>query len=350
MNPRSPGRRAMLAAGLATAAATAALAGAPRVARAFPFARRRTVRMSKGYGVLYLPLLVMERQRLFEAHVARRGLDRVDAEWVLLDGGNSVNDAMMAGTLDFAGAGAPGFIELWARSRGIPNVEVIGISALSSTSLALNTNQPRIRALADFTPADRIAVPGIHTSLAAVILQMIAAQTLGLAHFAQLDPITVNLSHPQAMDALIRREGGITAHFASPPFSTLELRQPGIHRVVDAAQVLGTLTLDVVFAPKSLVDAEPGLAAAFIGALDEANRLIAAQPREAAAIYVSASSLRISADDVAAMIGMPETRFSVMPERLMEYVDFLHGVGTIKTRPRSWQEMFTAQLDAFRAR
>ncbi|MDR8091877.1 ABC transporter substrate-binding protein, partial [Burkholderia gladioli] len=100
-------------------------------------------------------------------------------EWVLLDGGNSVNDAMMAGTLDYAGAGAPGFIELWARARGIPNVEVIGISGLSSTSLSLNTNQPHIRTLTDFTSEDRFAVPGIHTSLAAVILQMIAAQQLG---------------------------------------------------------------------------------------------------------------------------------------------------------------------------
>ncbi|WP_414449628.1 ABC transporter substrate-binding protein [Burkholderia sp. 22PA0099] len=341
----SSGRRALLAAGLAAAAAPLA-----RQARAFSLSRGRTVRISKGYGVLYLPLLVMERQRLFEAHAVRRGLDQVKVEWVLLDGGNSVNDAMMAGTLDFAGAGAPGFIELWARARGIPNVEVIGIAGLSATSLSLNTNQARIRGLADFTPADRIAVPGIHTSLAAVVLQMIAARQFGLPHFAKLDPITVNLPHPQAMDALIRRDGGVTAHFGSPPFSILELRQPGIHRVTDAVQALGPLTLDVVFAPKSVIDAEPGLAAAFIGALDEANRFIAAHPREAAAIYVSSSGLRVSADDIVAMLGMPETRYAVVPDRLMEFVDFLHGVGTIKTRPRTWNEMFTAQLDAYLTR
>ncbi|MEK6348062.1 MAG: ABC transporter substrate-binding protein [Burkholderia sp.] len=341
----SSGRRALLAAGLAAAAAPLA-----RPARAFSFSRDRTVRISKGYGVLYLPLLVMERQRLFETHAVQRGLGRVKPEWVLLDGGNSVNDAMMAGTLDFAGAGAPGFIELWARARGIPNVEVIGIAGLSATSLALNTNQARIRSLADFTTADRIAVPGIHTSLAAVVLQMMAARQFGLPHFTKLDPITVNLPHPQAMDALIRRDGGVTAHFGSPPFSTLELRQPGIHRVVDAVQVLGPLTLDVVFAPKSVIDAEPGLAAAFIGALDEANRFIAAHPREAAAIYVSSSGLRVSADDIVAMLAMPETRYAVVPDRLMAFVDFLHGVGTIKTRPRTWNEMFTAQLDAYLTR
>ncbi len=345
MTKASPRRRALLAGGIGAALA-------PLVSRAFPFplSSPPTVRISKGYGVLYLPLLVMERQRLFEAHARQRGLGKAQVEWVLLDGGNSVNDAMMAGTLDFAGAGAPGFIELWARARGIPNVEVIGISGLSSTSLSLNTNQPHIRTLTDFTSEDRIAVPGIHTSLAAVILQMIAAQQLGIRRFAHLDPITVNLPHPQAMDALIHREGGVTAHFASPPFSTLELRQPSIHRVIDAVQVLGPLTLDVMFAPKRVVDAEPGLAAAFIGALDEANRFIAANPREAAAIYVSSSGVRVSPDDVIAMLGMPETRFSVVPDRLMEYVDFLHGVGTIKTRPANWSDMFTAQLGAYQAR
>ena len=94
--------------------------------------------------MLHLPLLVMEKQRLFE-HAARHGVRDVAVDWVLLDGGNSVNDAMMAGTLDFAGAGAPGFIEL-ARARGIPNVEVIGISGLSTTSLSLNANRPGVAA------------------------------------------------------------------------------------------------------------------------------------------------------------------------------------------------------------
>lgn len=89
----SPRRRALIAAGIGMLAA-------PPLVRAKP----RTVRISKGFGVLYLPLLVMEKQRLFERHAARHGVRDVAVDWVLLDGGNSVNDAMMAGTLDFAGA------------------------------------------------------------------------------------------------------------------------------------------------------------------------------------------------------------------------------------------------------
>jgi NitT/TauT family transport system substrate-binding protein len=331
-------RRALVAAGLGALLPPALAVG-----------KVRRVRISKGYGLLYLPLLVMEKQRLFERHAAQVGVADVRVDWVLLDGGNSVDDAMMAGSLDFAAAGAPGFIELWARSRGIPNVEVIGISGLSTTSLSLNTNQPRIKSLADFTPSDRIAVPGIRTSLSAVVLQMLASKLLGPAHFAHLDAITVNLPHPEAMQALIRREGGITAHFGSPPFSTLELGQPGIHRVVDSSDVLGPLTLDVVFAPKRIVDESPLLARAFLRALDEANRLIAQDPRSAAATYAAASNLDVSLDAVMRMLATSRTRFSVLPDRLMEFVDFLYEVGTIKTKPRTWNEMFVTELGAYRA-
>ncbi|WP_118184536.1 ABC transporter substrate-binding protein [Paraburkholderia phosphatilytica] len=333
----SPRRRALIAAGLGAALA-------PALVRS---SNARTVRISKGYGLLYLPLLVMEKARLFERHAARHGLRDVSVEWVLLDGGNSVDDAVMAGTLDFAAAGAPGFIELWARARGIPNVEVIGISGLSTTSLSLNTNRSQIASLGDFTPSDRIAVPGIRTSLSAVVLQMVASKLLGPGHFARLDSITISLPHPQAMQALLRRESGVTAHFTSPPFSTLELRQPGIHRVVDSIDVLGPLTLDVVFAPKRLIDAEPALATAFIGALDEANRLIAQDRKAAAAIYVASSRVDVSRDDVMQMLAAPETRFSVWPDLLMDYVEFLYMVGTIKAKPRTWNEMFVTTLAGF---
>ncbi|CAN7196532.1 ABC transporter substrate-binding protein [Trinickia sp. LjRoot230] len=321
----------------------------PAMAPAVVFARSREIRISKGYGVLYLPLLVMEKLALFEKHAARRGVGPVSVSWVLLDGGNSVNDAMMAGTLDFAGTGAPGFIELWARARGIPNVEVIGISGLSRAPLWLNTNKASIRSIRDFSATDRIAVPGIRTSLSAVVLQMSVAKLLGARAFARLDAMTVNLPHPQAMEALIHRSQGVTAHFTSPPFCYLELRAPDIRRVLSARDVLGPLTLDVVFAPKKLIDAEPALAATFLDALDEANRFIAADLRAAAAIYVAASSVKVSVEDVVRMLADPDTDFSVQPNQLMDYVDFLFMAGTIKAKPRRWQEMFVPMLARYAA-
>ena len=70
----------------------------------------------------------------------------------------------------------------------------------------------------------------------------------------------------------------IAAHFASPPYSILELADPRIHRVIAASEVLGDATLDVVHAPRRFVDANPATTAAFLAAMDAANALIAADP------------------------------------------------------------------------
>jgi NitT/TauT family transport system substrate-binding protein len=176
------------------------------------------VRISKGFGILYLPLIVMQDQQFLEKRATAAGLGDIKVTWLMLDGGNVINDAMMAGTLDFAGTGAPGFVTLWAKAKGIPGVEVVGVSGMSSTSLWLMANKPELKSLKDFKPNDRIALPGIKTSLAAVVLQMIAAKEFGEANYAKMDPMTVSLPHPEALAALVGGKTEIKAHFTSPPF------------------------------------------------------------------------------------------------------------------------------------
>lgn len=331
-----PGRRAFVAAaGMLAAMPAAVLADAPL-----------EIRISKGYGILYLPLLVMEKQRLFEKHAASLGAGNCRVSWVLLDGGGSINDAMMAGTLDFAGTGAPGFIDLWARARGIPNVEVVGVSGLSATSLWLNANRPRIRSLRDFTAKDKIALPGIKTSLSAVVLQMMAAKILGSRHFAALDALTANYPHPAAMRALIERQDGVSAHLASPPFSYLELLHKDVHRVLSSVDVLGNIILDVIFAPRRFTQSHPLMVDVFLAALDEANRFIAAHRHAAAALYAADAAVSVSAREVLSMLDDPDTRFSLMPNQIMDYVNFLYGTGTIRIKPERWTELFVPQLVA----
>ena len=63
-----------------------------------------------------------------------------------------------------------------SKGKGSPRTEVIGVSGLSATSLYLNSNKPEIKSLRDFTEKDRIALPGIKTSLSAVVLQMAVAK------------------------------------------------------------------------------------------------------------------------------------------------------------------------------
>src|SRR5450830_1476105 len=189
------------------------------------------VRLSHGYGLLYLPLMVIRDQGLIEKHAKALGLGDVKTNWILLDGGNVINDAMLAGNLDIAGTGAPGFITLWSKARGIPRSEVTGLGALSTSPLWLNTNNPNVKSLKDFTAKDKIAIPGIKTSLSAVLLQMAAANTYGIENYAKLDPMMVNVSHPSALVSLLSCNTEITVHFFLPPLSYQEIKDPKIRRV-----------------------------------------------------------------------------------------------------------------------
>ena len=325
-------RRAFLAAGAALAAATAARAESGQV------------RLSHGYGILYLPLMVMRDRKLLEGQMAKAGLPKPEVTWQLLDGGNGINDAMLAGALDIAGTGSPGFITLWAKARDIPRAAVIGVCGLSTCALSLNTNRPNLRSLADFTPNDKIALPGIKTSLAAVVLQMLVAQRFGQADYAKLDPMTVGLPHPEAYAALMSGKTEIAAHFASPPFSILELADPRIHRVVAASEVLGQSTLDVIFAPQRFVDANPATMTAFLAAIDEANALIADDPAAAAQSYIRLASAKMTEADVLQMVRDPDTKFSATPNGVTRYADFMHQVGSVKVKPERWSDLFMPAL------
>ncbi len=303
-------------------------------------AEASTVRLSHGYGILYLPLMVMRDQQLLEKHAKLLGLGDIKTSWMSLDGGNVINDAMLSGNLDIAGTGAPGFITLWSKAQGIPRSEVVSLGAMSTTGLTLLTINPGVKSLADFTPKDKIAIPGIKTSLAAVVLQMAAAKVFGIENYAKLDPYTVSLSHPDATNALMSGKTEITSHFSTPPFSYQEIKDPKVHKVLNSPEVLGHITLDVVFSPKFFVEANPKITKAFMNAQEEANTYIAANRKTAAETFIRVSKLSVAVTDVEAMLADPDTKFNTEPQGMMDYVTFMEKAKTIKTKPAKWSDMF----------
>src|SRR5256712_475798 len=228
------------------------------------------VRISHGYGVQYLPLMIMASEKLVEKHAKAAGLPEVHADYKVLDGGNVINDAMLSGALDIASIGVAGFLTLWAKAKDNPALEIRGLSGMSSSSLYLMTRNPNVKSLKDFTDKDRIAVPGIKTSLPAVILHMAVAKELGDANYAKLDPITVGLPHPDALGVLLSGRGEINSHMASPPFSYIEDSTPGLHRVFNSVDILGNITLDMAYTTRRFYEANPKLCVAFISAMNEA--------------------------------------------------------------------------------
>src|SRR5262245_26147215 len=128
MRPRS-----LFVLAIAALLATAA-AGSPARAEG------NELRISKGFGIHYLPLYVMEHQKLVEKHAAAAGLGDVKVSYRIIDGGNVINDAMLSGALDVAAIGVPGFLTFWDKARTNPGREVVGLGAVGGRSVLLVTH------------------------------------------------------------------------------------------------------------------------------------------------------------------------------------------------------------------
>ena len=302
------------------------------------------LRISKGYGIHYLPLYVMEHEKLVEKHAKALGLGDITVTSPIFDGGNVINDAMLSGALDIAPIGVPGFLTLWDKAKGNPRLEIEGLGAVGAGAVYLNTRNPDVKTLADFKSSDKIALPGIKTSTNAVILQMAAAHEFGDANYAKLDPLTVGMPYPEAFAALVSGKTEITAHLASPPFSLLELDHPEIHRVFSSGDLLGNLTMIMAYETKQFHDKNPKLTQAFIDALQEAADFITHDPQAAAQIYIELAKVKMTEPEALRIVTDPNTHFTVTPEGIMKYADFMHRAGTIKKQPADWKELFFPEV------
>jgi NitT/TauT family transport system substrate-binding protein len=297
------------------------------------------LRVSHGYSTGYLPLMVMREQKLVEKHAAKAGLGAIDVSWRVEDGGNIINDAMLAGVLDIAGIGVPGFLVLHDRTRG-KKQEVIGIGALDRGSLWLNTINPKLKSLADYGPGDRIALPGIKTSYAAVVLEMSVAKQFGMENYAKLDPLTVGMPHPEAYAAMMSGKTEITSHMASAPFSYQELKNPNVHRVLTTRETVGPMNILMTMTQTQFAEANPELIKAFLAAHEEANGFINADHAAAADLYIRVTKLHLPTEQLLETLNDPDNTYNVAPSGTLAYASFLGQIGTLKATPASWKALF----------
>ena len=87
-----------------------------------------------------------------------------------LEGGGAVNDALLSGAIDIAGAGIGPFLTVWDRTLGT-KLEVKIVGALGAQPNYLRTNKANIKTPRDFTSADKIARPAAGVSVQSRILQ-----------------------------------------------------------------------------------------------------------------------------------------------------------------------------------
>jgi NitT/TauT family transport system substrate-binding protein len=296
------------------------------------------LKVAKQYGISYLPLMLMEDGKLIEKYAKAAGLD-VTVTWATFAGSNVMIDAVLSNSLQFASGGVGGLITLWSRTRG--NLDVRGVGAINSMPIYLNSRNPAVKTIKDFSDKDRIALPAVKVSIQAITLQMAAEKAFGEGQQVRLDPLTVTMAHPDAQIALLSGQSEINAHFGSPPFQYQQLRNPAIHTVVNSYDVLGgPATFNVVWTTSKFRNENPKLYDAFVKALDEATAMINTDRQKAAEAYLRISRDKDSVQEIVAMLNDPQIVYTTTPQNIMKYVDFMFKTGSIKVKPDSWKDLF----------
>jgi NitT/TauT family transport system substrate-binding protein len=321
---------------------------APVLAAGFVFiattpvnAEVREVRITRQFGLGYLPLMVMEEQKLLERDATAAGLGEIKTTWITLGHGSAAIDALLSNSVDVIATGVTQLVMLSTKTRG----DVRGLASLGNAPLHLNTINPNAKSIADLTEKDRIALPAIKTSIEAIVLQMAAAKSFGADKYAQLDRLTVAMKHPDGLIALLSGKSEITAHFTSPPFSQQERKDPRVHTILDSYEVLGgEHTFNVLSAKKSFVEANPKICAALLTALDDAMTFIRKNPGQAAEVYIKVSKTSEPVDKVLEEIKDPRLNYTITPVKVTAFAEFMHTTGVIKRKPESWKDLFFAEL------
>ncbi len=302
------------------------------------YAEADTVRIAKQFGLGYLPLTLMEEEKLFEQHAKKQGLD-IKVEWTQLSAGAPMNDAILSGNLDFASGGVGPLLTIWGKTQ--TNVKVKGVAALNSMPLYLVTTNPNIKTIRDFTEKDKIALPGVKTSIQAVTLQIAAEKVFGKGQQDKLDLLTVQRPHPDAMIAMLSGLSEINSHFGSAPFQEQELKDPRVHKVLDSYEVLGgPHTFNTVWTSSKFVTANPKLMKAFLDALEESMTRIKSDPAAAAALWIKAENSKLSAADAEKIIRNPQNEWTTTPKKILTYLDYMNWAGLVTAKTNDWKDVF----------
>jgi NitT/TauT family transport system substrate-binding protein len=304
-------------------------------------AQQAEIRISRTTTMAYLPLMVVEHEKLLEKHAAREGIPDLKVSILTFTGPSAQIDALFSGNVDVVAVGSNALITLWARTKGSA-LEVKGISALSSMPIALNTRNPDVKSIRDLTDKDRIALPSVGVSFQALLLQMAAAKEWGFDNHKKLDHLTVGLGQMDAVAAMLSPGHEVTTDFPTPPFLYIEQQQPGIRQILAMKEILGENgTIGTAATTSKFRSANPVLYKVLRSAIKEAMEIIAADKGRAVDAYVGATGDKKTPRELLLKIANdPDVDFTMTPRAMKSYAEFMHKTGRIKVLPGGWAEIF----------
>src|SRR3954465_13758842 len=316
--------------------AIAAWFASPGAARA----EANVVRVAKQFGVGYMQYMVMQELKLIEKHAKAAGLD-ITTEWATFRSSDVMNDALISGSVDFVSLGIPGIITINSKTRGTAN-EVKGVMGLNAAPLMLLVRDPAIKSLKDFKENHRIALPAVKVSNQAIILQMAAAKEFGEAKYAELDKLTVSMSHPDATAAMLGGAAEITANFSSAPFQYRQMKNPNVKLLLNSKDLFldDPMSFNIVASSTKFRTENPKLYAAFVAGMKEATDIINADKRKGAEIYLKSTGEKTTVDDIMEVLADKDIIYNNKVGGIRTFVNFMAKTGTVKNPPDNREGIF----------
>ena len=302
----------------------------------------KEVILGQQFGAVYLPAMVMEHEKLVEKHLEAAGIKDVKVTWAKLGGPAALNDAMISGNLHFACQGVPSMAVIWDRTRA--NIGVKALGSVANNNIWLNTRNPNIKSLKDFTEKDRIAIPSLKVSTQALMLAIGAEQTFGKGQHTKLDHIITPLPHPEALAAVLNPGHEINTHFATSPFHEAEIKG-GLKTVTTAYEIMGGTMTGLTFTSNEKFRKEnPKVFEAVNKAFDESFGWINSDKRRAAKLYIDMTKeKKLTDEDLFQLFSTPDMEYTKTPNKVGKLVEFMHSVGMVKQKPESWKDLFFAE-------
>ena len=301
------------------------------------------VRIARQPGLVYLPIMIIEQDHLFEKEAKKRGLGDIKTTFLVFNSGGAAVDALISGNADFVTSGATNLLTAWSATKGTP-IEVRGVAGNGALPMFLVSRDPNVKTIKDFTAADKIAVPTVRVSTQALVMQMAAEKLWGDAGAHNLDQYTVALGHPDAMLALESNKD-VNGHFSLPPYQYQELKIPGVHVVLNSIDVTGgPASNGVTFSTTKFHDANPKIIAAFLAAMAQAENIIKTDKRHAAELYLKDTKEKLTVDELVKIMSDPNFVYSTAPQQSMKFAELMYRVGTIKNKPTSWKDYFFPEV------
>jgi NitT/TauT family transport system substrate-binding protein len=300
------------------------------------------INLAQQFGAIFIPLMAMENFKLIEKEAAQRGMPDFKVNWTKMAGPSVMVDAIISGNLHFSAQGVPSMALLWDRTKS--SVGLKGVSAITNTNIFLNTRNPNIKSIKDFTEKDRIALPSVKVSTQALFLQIAAEKEWGPGQHTRLDHLTVGLAHPDAITAVLNPQGEITAHFATSPFHEAEMKA-GLKTVTTGYDIMGGEVSNLVFVTTDKFRNEnPKVYEAVVAALNGAIEWTNADKRRAAKLYIEMTrEKKLSEDDIVEIISAPGFDFTKVPKKTFDFAAFMHRIGSLRNKPESWKDLYFAE-------